>query len=112
MPSCAAVGCQNITEDPNPTISWKYLPTRNKRQRELWLTGGLPQERNTALCSSHFDSECFEGNLKKEFETKSETEIYKIKDDAIPTIFTYKKDKTSITVNVTCTTTRKKKIYQ
>ena len=93
MPNCAAVGCQNRTEDPNPTISWKYLPTRNKRQKELWLTyikrtGGLPQERNTALCSSHFDSECFERNLKKEFQTKSETEIYKIKDDDIPTIFT------------------------
>ena len=42
----------------------------------------------TALCSSHFDSDCFERNLKKEFETKSEKEIYKIKDNAIPTIFT------------------------
>ena len=67
MPSCAAVGCQNRTEDPNPTISWKYLPTRNKRQKELWLTyikstGGLPQQRNTARCSNHFDSECFERN--------------------------------------------------
>ena len=38
MPSYAAVGCQNRMEDPNRTTSWKYLPTRNIRQKELWLT--------------------------------------------------------------------------
>ena len=58
----------------------------------LKRTGGLPKERNITLCSDHFASECFERNLKKEFETGSTTEIYKLKDDAVPTIFSYKKD--------------------
>ena len=45
MPSCAAVGCQNRTEDPDPTLLWKYLPRKNKNLKELWMiyikgTGG------------------------------------------------------------------------
>ena len=51
MPSCAAVGCQNRTEDPDPTLLWKYLPRKNKNPKELCMiylkrTGGLPKERN------------------------------------------------------------------
>ena len=51
MPSCVAVGCQNRTEDPDPTLLWKYLPRKNKNLKELWMinikgTGGLPKERN------------------------------------------------------------------
>ena len=70
---------------------------KNKNLKEFWMinlkrTGGLPKERNITLCSDHFASECFERNLKKEFETGSTTEIYKLKDDAVPTIFSYKKD--------------------
>ena len=31
------------------------------------------KERNITLCSDHFASDCFERNLKKEFETESTT---------------------------------------
>ena len=95
MTGCAAVGCQNREKDP-PDLLWKYMPTKNKDVKELWLrnikrSGDLPKERNIVLCSEHFSIGCFERNLKKEFETGSKTEIYKLKNDAIPTFFYLKK---------------------
>ena len=76
------------------------MPTKNMDVKELWLrnikrSGDLPKERNIVLCSEHFASGCFERNLKKEFETGSKTEIYKLKNDAIPTIFLFKKHTSS-----------------
>ena len=43
-----------------------------------------------SLCSEHFSDDCFERDFKREFETKSKENIYKIKKDAIPTIFSHK----------------------
>ena len=84
-------------------ILWKYLPTKKKHKhlKELWLNkikrkeGTLPKERNIAPCSEHFTSDCFERDLKKEFELQTGEIVYKIKEDAVPTIFVFMNNQTA-----------------
>ena len=97
MPTCAAVGCQNRSND-RPDLLWKYLPTKEKDSslKELWLSkikrkhgSLLPHDRNIVLCSEHFANECIERDYKKEFQCEDKKEFYKIKEGAVPTIFAH-----------------------
>ena len=41
------------------------------------------------LCSEHFAKDCFERDFASEFKHKSTKELYRIKDDAVPSIFSH-----------------------
>ena len=41
------------------------------------------------LCSEHFAKDCFERDFASEFKQKSTKELYRIKDDAVPSIFSH-----------------------
>ena len=58
--------------------------------------GTLPKERNIALCSEHFTEDCIERDLKKEFELQSGEQFYKIKENAVPTIFKHTNNSTIV----------------
>ena len=93
MPSCSAFG-----QSDRPDLLWKYLPS-DKHLKTLWLVQikrkniEKIKERNIVLCSEHFAKDCFERNFKAEFECGNEAKIYKLKSDAVPTLFAYKKTK-------------------
>ena len=88
--SCSAHDCTNrygmegllwkkIPRDKILKWAWKEKIKRQVLPKEIWL------------CSKHFDNECFERDLKTELLNGSDDPMYKIKDDAIPTIFSYTK---------------------
>ena len=73
----------------------KQIP-KDDRLKQLWLNeikrgGKLPKEKNIVICSEHFTEDCFERNLRAEIENKSDKEIYMLKKDAVPTVFSFKK---------------------
>ena len=74
-------------------VLFKWLLAKSKKNlRDLWLSnikraGVLPQDNNFAVCWEHFTSECFERDIYKEFQAGEGKVVYKIKKDAIPTIF-------------------------
>ena len=68
MPSsCGAYGCTNRGGE-NEEISFHSLPSEKKGTlRSKWLQnirreGKLP--KTLAICSEHFERDCFEGDLK------------------------------------------------
>ena len=91
--SCSANGCQNRQDKNRPDLVFKTIPSDEKLNK-LWKSKikrkTLPKDHNIALCWEHFSTECFERDLANEFKHKSTKKLYKIKDDAVPTIFSYK----------------------
>ena len=91
--SCSANGCQNRQDKRRPDLAFKTIPT-DKRLNELWKSKikrkSYPKDHNIVLCWEHFSAECFERDFASEFKHKSTKELYKIKDDAVPTIFSYR----------------------
>ena len=71
----------------------KLIPNDNE-VRKAWLSkikrdGKLP--KRIYICSEHFTEDCLERDLKKEFSSGSIMPIYKIKDNAVPSIFSFSK---------------------
>ena len=91
--SCAATGCENRQDKNRPDLVFKQIPC-DKKLNAIWemkiKCDSYPKDKNTVLCSEHFSEDCFERDLKAEFKHKWTTPLYKIKDDAIPTIFAHK----------------------
>ena len=102
--SCSAGECTNRYGEEG--LLWKKIPRdktlnniwRAKIKRKLW-----PKE--IWLCSEHFDNDSLERDLKTELLNGSDVLVYKIKDDAIPTICNYKKQPTPREASVRRSTT-------
>ena len=91
--SCSAVGCQNRQDATRPDLLFKIIPS-NKKLNSIWKdnikrAGVLPKDKHIELCWEHFTSDCFERDIKSELLANSTVNVYKIKKDAIPTIFTF-----------------------
>ena len=90
--SCAAIGCQNRKGKTRPDLVFKTIPT-DERLSELWKLKikrkKYPKDHNIVLCSEHFAKDCFERDFASEFKHKSTKELYRIKDDAVPSIFSH-----------------------
>ena len=103
--SCAVIGSENRRDEKRPElvpkgiddkVLFKWLPAKSKKNlRYSWLSnikraGVLPKDNNFALCWEHFISECFERDIYKGIQAGDGKAVYKIKDDAVPTIFSFK----------------------
>ena len=68
----------------------------NEKLKKAWKdnirrAGDMPRYKSIVLCWEHFTEECLERNFKAEFESGNNDPVYKIKKDAIPTVFSYTK---------------------
>ena len=90
MVFCMACNCSN---DSRKTTNIRYhrLP-RDKKLKKVWLAKisreNVKDTKDTVLCSEHFETHCFERDLRAEltgYKSKS-----KLKPDAIPTIFSHR----------------------
>ena len=88
MPICAAFGCANQMGKVDKSISFHRFPGAKKEEIQLqWIRnvsrkGWRPSVRSV-LCSKHFEESCFQRNEVRP----------RLKDGAIPTIFTGMPDK-------------------
>ena len=75
-----------------PDLVFKTIPT-DEGLNELWKLKikrkKYPKDHNIVLCSEHFAKDCFERDFASEFKHKSTKELYRIKDDAVPSIFSH-----------------------
>ena len=90
--SCSAVGCTN-RGGSKPGLFMKRIPS-DEKLRKIWLNkikrvGNL--HKKIYLCSDHFTQDCFERDLKRELLNDSTVPVYKLKEDPIPTVFSYSK---------------------
>ena len=93
--SCSAPGCQNRRDKKRPELVFKTIPS-DERLNKLWKSNmkrkNYPKDHNIVLCWEHFESDCFERDFESEFKHESTKELFKIKNDAVPTIFSHVKD--------------------
>lgn len=93
MVYCCAVGCSNDSRSVSKEhgISFHLLPTENSLlQKRLAKISRVDfvVTKDTRLCSDHFESDCFERDLKAELlGLKSKRTL---KPDAVPTIFVHR----------------------
>ena len=93
------------SEGIDDKVLFKWLPAKSKKNlRDSWLSnikraGVLPKDNHFALCWEHFTSECFERDIYKEFQAGGGKAVYKVKDDEVPTIFSFKNNSRSLTIN-------------
>ena len=72
---------------------FNWLPATSKTDLRLqWIVnikraGQVPQDKHFSICWQHFTPYCFERDYYNEFQSGLAYEIYKIKDNAVPTIF-------------------------
>ncbi|CAH1796821.1 unnamed protein product [Owenia fusiformis] len=110
MPMCCAANCSNITTDrPKLGISFHLVPDlkRAKGKRHVvsaWLTNigrfgpgwtvdtfKNQKPREVVVCSQHFNPDDFERDFRSELMPGYTQKKRKLKEDAIPSIFSHKK---------------------
>ena len=98
MPSCKAFGCANTSGRTFPKISYYKFPNpeKEKARTERWLhnigTGCNINSFNfqsSVVCSDHFHPNCFQKDMLAKT-LKVTPKQNRLKDGAIPTIFSYK----------------------
>ena len=93
MVYCCAVGCSNDSRfvSKGQGISFHRFPTEDSLLIE-WLAKisrvGLEVTKDTRLCSDHFESDCFERDLRAELLGSKGKRT--LKPDAVPTIFDHR----------------------
>ena len=103
MAFCQAYGCSNKrgrTIREGETLSFFKFPdpVKDVERAKRWLhnigTGfnisTFKFDKNKTVCSDHFHANCFEQNLVAEFLGYTPAKPRKLKEGAIPTIFSYK----------------------
>ena len=94
MPYCIAFGCKNRSEDYHRGISFFRLPLKNQQLLKQWLIKlqlkDPPLKETSRICSEHFTDDCFERDLKAELMPGSKSKC-SLKVNAVPTVFTYRK---------------------
>ena len=90
--SCIAHGCSNRYNKNRRDLGFKQIPT-DEQLNKLWKTKikrqVYPKDCNIYLCWEHFTDDCFERDLASEFKYKSTIQLFKIKNDAIPSKFSH-----------------------
>lgn len=102
MPYCLVPDCKNDSKfTKGKGISYHRLPT-NKRKSKIWLENSKrtnpPKRDSCYVCSKHFEPDCFEISYK--FELTGQKEIKTLKEDAVPTIFNFKRAKRERIISV------------
>lgn len=96
MPQCVAFGCQNATsgQKRKDGLSFHKFPLMRPHVLEQWLTNIKPEKftpsKHSRLCSEHFTKDCFEGAVYKMVMGEEKYTKIRLKDDAVPTIFSHK----------------------
>ena len=90
MVYCAAVGCSNDSRK-SEGVGFYKLTARNPELQRIWLQKlkreYLKVSKHTVVCSVHFADDAFERDLQAELLGISRPR--KLKEDAVPTIFSY-----------------------
>jgi len=92
MVYCVAFGCKNDSRK-NKECSYYRFP-KDSNLRDVWLAKisreNVPDvnSKDTVLCSEHFESRCFERDLKAELLGLKPKRI--LKSDAVPSIFVHR----------------------
>ena len=70
MPNCSAFGCTNRSDNPDNNATFHRLPSVDKKQAGVWRNKikrkGAEDLSSLRISSDHFESECFERDLKSE----------------------------------------------
>ena len=85
MTNCGAPGCTNRSEH-DKNLSFHRIP-KKEEMRKRWLQK-LQRKiipKTLFVCSDHFESSCFERDLRSELMGEKPKKI--LKEDAVPTIF-------------------------
>ena len=95
MPNCSAFGRTNRSDNPDNNATFHRLPSVDKKQAGVWRNKikrkGAEDLSSLRISSDHFESECFERDLKSELMgTKKRG---KLKPNSIPTIFAFSRKK-------------------
>ncbi|PFX27041.1 THAP domain-containing protein 4 [Stylophora pistillata] len=105
---CIAFGCTSrSSKEDCRGLAWSSLPLSNKDLLQKWLVNirreNTPLNKNSYLCSKHFEPECFVKSLGGQ--------RMRLKPDAIPTkfIFSAEKPRRKIPYDRQATTTKTKK---
>lgn len=92
MVYCAAVSCTNDSIVVKG-IGYFHIRSRKPEYQKLWLINlkrkNLVLNEHHVVCGEHFEASCFERDLRSEL--LNEKRPKKLKEDAVPTIFAYKK---------------------
>ena len=92
MVYCAAVSCTNDSIVVKG-IGYFHIRSRKPEYQKLWLINlkrkNLVLNEHHVVCGEHFEAFCFERDLRSEL--LNEKRPKKLKEDAVPTIFAYKK---------------------
>ena len=89
MTNCGAPGCKNRSTE-NKGISFHRLPTTKRNEiRKKWLQNIRRKivPLRLYICSEHFESSCFQRDLKAELTGTKPRNM--LKDEAVPTIFSH-----------------------
>ena len=93
MPYCVAFGCDNSTDKVCPGVSFHRLPVKNPPLLKQWLASLRLEsppvhDANARVCSEHFSPDSFTTYMKEKLLDQPGGRR-RLKNDAIPTIFTF-----------------------
>ena len=102
MVYCAAFNCKNGSSKNHETqqkVSFFSFP-ENKRMRDIWIEKirrkNWKPTKSSKLCSQHFESSCFVQNFEAMQSVGWTAGRLRLKKDAVPTIFEYSVEPTSV----------------
>ena len=98
MVHCVVVNCSHRSpRDTKKGISFHRFPLKDETRLSEWLAQikrkNMPPLAHSHICSAHFESSCFEEDLRSKLMPESGRKR-NLKDDAIPTLFAHKRRST------------------